>query len=86
MPHGLSQKTIDEASSIFAKYNYVNEVILYGSRAKGNYKSGSNIDLTLKGKKITLSQLNKISTDLDDLLTPYTFDLSIFDNISQTPV
>jgi predicted nucleotidyltransferase len=82
MLYGLPQRTIEDASSIFAKYNCVDEVILYGSRAKGNDKPGSDIDLSLKGEKITLLQLNKICTDLDNLLTPYTFDLSIFDHIS----
>ena len=55
---------------------------MYGSRAKGNYRPGSDIDLTLKGRGINLEQLNAISNDLDDLLLPYTFDLSIFHHIT----
>lgn len=82
MPYGLKQKTIEETNSIFAKYENVDEAVLYGSRAKGNYTPGSDIDLTLKGEGLNLSQLNKISIDLDDLLLPYTFDLSIFGHIS----
>jgi len=54
---------------------------LYGSRAKGNYKPGSVIDLTLKGYGLDLKLINKISIALDDLLLPYTFDLSIYDSI-----
>lgn len=56
--------------------------ILYGSRAKGNYKNGSDIDLTLKGRGLNLSVINKISLELDDLLLPYLFDISIFQQIS----
>ena len=56
---------------------------MYGSRAKGNYKPGSDIDLTLKGKELNLKLLNKISLELDDLLLPYTFDLSIYHHIKQ---
>ena len=67
---------------IFSKYNEVDEVILYGSRAKGNWKKGSDIDLTLKGEKIQLKILNKISLELDDLLLPYFLDISILHQIS----
>jgi predicted nucleotidyltransferase len=60
---------------------------VYGSRAKGNYKDGSDIDLTLVGgKDLTLHVMNKISNELDDLLLPYTFDLSIFDDISDPDI
>jgi predicted nucleotidyltransferase len=52
--------------------------ILYGSRAKGNYRDGSDIDLTLKGEQLNLTILNSINNQLDDLLLPYTFDLSIY--------
>ena len=82
MPYGLQQKTIQEINTIFANYTNIDEAVLYGSRAKGNYKPGSDIDLTLKGKGLNLEQLNKISIDLDNLLLPYTFDLSIFHQVS----
>ena len=55
---------------------------MYGSRAKGNYTAGSDIDITLKGEELDLEQLNKINIDLDDLLLPYTFDLSILHQIA----
>jgi len=58
------------------------EVLFYGSRAKGNFKPGSDVDLTLKGEKLTLKLLNKISLDLDALLLPYSFDISIFHQIT----
>ena len=35
----------------------------------------------MKGKKLNLSTLNKVSSRLDDLLLPYTFDISLFDHI-----
>ncbi len=82
MPYGLPQKTIERIHRIFATYGNIDEVLLYGSRAKGNYTPGSDIDLTLKAEDMTLSQLNKINIYLDDLLLPYTFDLSIFAHIS----
>jgi len=60
---------------------------LYGSRAKGNYKTGSDIDLTLRGGvDLTLDVICKILNALDDLLLPYTIHLSIFDDISDQDV
>ena len=56
-------------------------VVLYGSRAKGNYREGSDIDLTLMGDVLSHTQLNRIETQIDDLLLPYAIDLSIFESI-----
>lgn len=83
MPYGLNKKSIEKINQIFTKYGQVEAVILYGSRAKGNHKPGSDIDLTLIGKKLSLKTLNKVSLDLDDLLLPYMFDLSIYHHIKQ---
>jgi predicted nucleotidyltransferase len=56
--------------------------VLYGSRARGDYKSGSDIDLALHGDDtLTHTILSRIANDLDDQLLPYTIDLSIFENI-----
>ena len=52
MQFGLKQTTIDKINSVFEKYPDVEQVIIYGSRAKGNYRNGSDIDITLKGKEI----------------------------------
>ncbi len=80
---GIKEKQFTAINSIFKKYSEIEEVILYGSRAIGNYKNGSDIDLTLKGKTITLSLLFKIETELDDLLLPHEIDLSIYHKIEK---
>ncbi|MCX7095325.1 MAG: nucleotidyltransferase domain-containing protein [Methylobacter sp.] len=82
MKYGLNEQIITQINSIFAHYPEVEQVILYGSRAKGTYKNGSDIDLTLKGNRLDLAIINKISNDIDDLLLPYSFDISIFSQIS----
>jgi uncharacterized protein len=84
MPYGLEKETLEKIIGIFAQYGAVQEAIIYGSRAKGNHKPGSDIDLTLKGGDLNLKILNQISLDLDELLLPYTFDLSIYHHIQQT--
>lgn len=83
IPIGLKKACVDEINRIFNQYDEIEEVILYGSRAKGNFKPGSDIDLTLKGAGLNLSILNKISLALDDLMLPYTFDLSLYSQIKE---
>ena len=77
---GLKESTITKINNIFSLYPSIDKVVLYGSRAKGNYRNGSDIDLTIFGE-VTYSQLNQIETQLDDLLLPYTIDLSLFNQM-----
>lgn len=85
MRYGLPEATIQNICATLRRYPQVEQAILYGSRAKGNYKNGSDIDLTLRGSPgLTLHLLYKILDDLDDLLLPYTIDLSILDHIDDS--
>ncbi len=78
---GLKEATIIAINSVFANYSALQKVVIYGSRAKGNYRNGSDIDLTLMGDSLTYTQLNRIETQLDELLLPYSIDLSLFNHI-----
>ena len=80
---GLKETTIEKIGAVLAKFPQVEKAVLYGSRAKGNYKNGSDIDLTLRGgKDLVLGICYKIHAELDDLLLPYTIDLSIFEQLT----
>lgn len=81
MQYGLSENIIFKITEVLSQFPSVEEAILYGSRAKGNYKPHSDIDITLAGKELNLSQLLDIITKLDDLLLPYQFDVSIYHQI-----
>ena len=73
---GLKQKHIDAINQCFAKYPQIKKVLVYGSRATGNHKTGSDIDLTIIGE-LDFKNLLRLETQLDDLLLPYKMDLSI---------
>jgi len=81
--HGLTNETVEQISDVFAHFPEVEKAVLYGSRAKGNYKPGSDVDLTLLGAEVTSKILGQIRSELDDGLLPYTFDVSIFSEIKQ---
>jgi len=82
--YGLKDKVIQEISGVFSQYPQIEKAILYGSRAKGNYRNGSDIDLTLQGEGLALTMLFRIETELDDLLLPYKIDLSNFHQIGNS--
>lgn len=87
MKYGLPPSVVQKISAVLARYPQVDRATLYGSRAKGSYKSGSDIDLTLHGgADLTLNVVYRILNNLDDLLLPYTIDLSIFHNINDPDV
>lgn len=84
MIYGLKESIVEQINSIFVNYPSVEQVILYGSRAKGNYKNGSDIDLTMIGNNIKHMELLAIMTKIDDLLLPYSIDLSIYHKINNS--
>lgn len=75
--YGLTDSELQELRSLFAQYKEIDRVILYGSRAKGNYKPFSDVDITLVGSELTRSHLNHLSAELNDSSLPYNFDISI---------
>lgn len=78
---GIQISIWENIKKIFKNCIYIDEVILFGSRAKENYSSGSDIDLVIKGEKLTINDLFLISTKLDELNLPYKIDLLLFNLI-----
>lgn len=79
--YGIKDEILERIKEVFKSISDIETVILYGSRAKGNYRPGSDIDITLKGKNVGYETLLELSMRLDDLLLPYIFDISIYDQI-----
>ena len=73
---GLSSATLEKLNGVFAQHSAIDAVLIYGSRAKGNYRTGSDIDLTIKGDEIPFVEFMQIEDQIDDLMLPYTVDLS----------
>ena len=78
---GLPPATLETIRRILAEVPAVKRAVIYGSRAKGTHRPGSDIDLTLFGNGLDLDTLGKIATRLDESPIPYQVDLSIFELI-----
>jgi predicted nucleotidyltransferase len=76
---GLTLRTTQRLQTVFAEHPEVQEVWLYGSRAKDTAKEGSDIDLSLKGEFLTHRHQLQLSEAIENLLLPYQVDLSIYD-------
>lgn len=83
MKFGLDDTTIGRMLKVFETHAKVDEVILFGSRAKGNYKEGSDIDLAVKGRNITFDDILKLHGQLDELNLPYKIDLLDYATIKE---
>ena len=77
---GLDQKVIEKIINIVKEYPEITQVKVFGSRALGNYKNESDIDLVLYGN-ISDNTFKKIITELDEISAPYFFDVIVYDTI-----
>ncbi|TVR05950.1 MAG: nucleotidyltransferase domain-containing protein [Spirochaetaceae bacterium] len=78
---GLPPATLDTIRRILAEFPAVKKAVIYGSRAMGTNRPGSDIDLTLFGEALDLDTLGQIATRLDESPIPYQVDLSVFEQI-----
>ena len=82
---GLSKTDCQYIKDAMAHYPEIEQAIIFGSRAKGNYKPGSDIDIALKGKILTSDIVLQLSDELEEQLPlPYFFDLLIYHSITNS--
>lgn len=84
MSFGLKNKDIKRIKDVFHLHNKVNEVLIFGSRAMGTERLGSDIDLAVKGEHIDIADILKIRTQLDELRIAYECDVVDYNTI-KTP-
>lgn len=82
LPFGLPVHAVEALrGGVFRCWSQVESAWLYGSWAKGNYRTGSDIDLTIEGEGVSLAQLLAIENQIDELLLPWSVDLSLKEGI-----
>jgi len=83
MPYGLEPEQVKAIQQVLAAFPEVEEAVVFGSRAKGNFKPGSDIDLALKGNLLKFDELLALYDKLELLELPYTFDLVVYASIKE---
>lgn len=86
MKFGLSDSVIGELQDVFRRHANISKVLIFGSRAKGNYREGSDIDLVAIGNDLDYSQLIKILTEIDNLDLLYSVDLLDYNKTINTSI
>ena len=81
MAFGLPPQTLQQIKDCLSRYPQIEWVKVYGSRAKGNYKRGSDIDLAYVSQE---DISGKLLADLDELPTPYLFDVTHYNSLEHT--
>lgn len=72
---GLRQHDVEAIVNAVKKYKGIKEAILFGSRAKGNYSKGSDVDIAIKGD-INFKELSRLNYQLNqESMMPYKFDI-----------
>jgi len=82
MKFGLDENSIEEIRTVLSRFPEIEKVLIYGSRAMGNYRPGSDIDLAIVGSDLTHKDLLTIGASLDDLGMLYTFDVLLHDQLT----
>jgi len=81
--YGLSETDLKDIVAVFEYNPRIYSVILFGSRAKGTYNPGSDIDLALKGDNLNLNDILEASLLLEELFLAFKYDLIIYDRIKE---
>ncbi len=81
--YGLLQRDIKYILDAIRKHLQIEQVIIFGSRAMGNYKKASDVDIAVKGKNIDKRIILKLSDDLnEEYPLPYYFDIVNYNEIT----
>lgn len=80
---GLKEDIIQKIVNIIAKYSEVDKAVIFGSRARGDYKKSSDIDIALFGNNLTHSINTKIFYEIDNLFLIYKIDLLNYNTLDK---
>jgi len=82
---GLDERTLSLMQAVFEKHPNIREVRVFGSRAKGNSRRESDVDLAILGE-VDAVFASLLASELDDLPLPYQFDVQAYACIKHAPL
>lgn len=78
---GLDVSKMDRIYRVFANFPQIERAVLFGSRAMGNHKPASDVDIALYGKDLTLDSVIRLQNALEETTIPYSFDFVLYHRI-----
>ena len=83
MRYGLPDEHIKIILDCIARYSEIEEAVLFGSRALGTYKPGSDVDIALKGNKVDSFLAAHLKSEIEEETTlPYFFDFVAYSKLN----
>ena len=79
---GLSERSYNELIDILTSVPEIEEARIFGSRARGDHSSASDVDLLLAGKLLTSHTLAVINDKLYESHIPYFFDTLLAEKVT----
>ena len=79
--YGLPEQDLNKVVSVLQTNPKIKKAILFGSRAKGNFTVGSDVDIALAKKHLSLDDVLEAKLEIDNLLLPWKFDLLLYNRI-----
>lgn len=80
---GLREGIIDEIVNVISKYEEIDKAVVFGSRARGDYKKTSDIDLAIFSSNISSTKLNLVRDNIDTLDIIYKVDVVHFESLNK---
>ncbi|HNW51264.1 MAG TPA: nucleotidyltransferase domain-containing protein [Prolixibacteraceae bacterium] len=81
--YGIEKSDWQNVIRVFNNNQHIEKAILFGSRAKGTYHEGSDIDIALQGSNLAVNDILDLTNEMEALNLPYKFDLIIYHRIKE---
>ena len=79
---GIGEKSYNMIIEAIGRHPEIEKACVFGSRAMGNYKKGSDVDICIYGKGVTEETVSRLNFELNEMLPiPYFFDIVFYDGI-----
>ncbi len=82
MNFGLTDKQLDEIIKIISLFDEIESALFFGSRAVNNHKEASDVDIALKGSRVTIDITNKVHSLLKETNIPFFFDVLNYNTVN----
>ncbi len=80
---GLTQNALDKITEILKSFPEVEKGLIFGSRALGTYKRGSDVDIALVGEHLEQAVMTISYRLNEELLLPYFFDVVDYNGLTK---